>query len=170
MASGVQEVSVDVVRSAKSRQLGACMSVHKVGSVYLTVTIAVATAAGLYTILVLVAAIGATNLLTSTAICLGLLLVPVLLFAGLAHRGEEVYLYSDGLVFVDRTSVTAVRFDEVQLLKKIDRKSPEAMLGRASYRIVGGGYSIRVSGLVKNSREFGQRLEDAIRRHGGLIK
>jgi hypothetical protein len=170
MAFGEQKESPDAARAAKSRQLGQCTSIHKVDSVLRIVGIAAAVLTGMTAFAILVTWIRVNNVMTSLGLCGGLMVLAVFLVAGFMHRGEEVYLYTDGLVFVDRTSVTAIRFDEIQLLERITRKSSEATLGRISYRIAGGGYSIRVSGLVRNSRELGQRLEDAVRQHGGWIR
>jgi hypothetical protein len=145
------------------------MSVHKVGSALRTISIAVAAIAGLITAMLVYGALGFANPITSAFLCLGMICAAVFLVAGLVHIGEAVYLYQEGLVYADRTSVTAIRFDEIRSLMRITRRSPEAMVGRVSYRITGGGYAIRVSGLVGDARPLGRRLEDAVREHGGLV-
>jgi hypothetical protein len=169
MASSAENPPADVARIAATRRLGPCTSVHKVGSALRTISIATAVFVGLITLLRLYDAIGIANPVLSVPHCLGMLGAIVFLVAGLVHIGEAVYLYQEGLVYVDRVSVTAIRFDEIRSLEKITRRSPETMVGRVSYRIVGGGYSVRVSGLVDHSAALGLRLDDEVRRHGGRI-
>jgi hypothetical protein len=170
MVSNSESPPPDVARIAAGRHLGQCTSVHRVGSALRTIVVATAVVVGLFALLRFYDAIGIANLLLSIPHCFGMILAIVFLATGLVHIGEAVYLYQEGLVHVDRISVTAIRFDEIRLLEQVTRRAPEAMLGRVSYRIAGGGYWVRVTGLVDGSAAFGRRLEDEVRRHGGIIK
>jgi len=169
MASSTEHPPADVTRIAATRHLGQCTSVHKVSGVLRTISSASTAASGLIMTLLLLGVIGVANPLTSALLCTGMICATVFLVTGLVHVGEAVYLYQEGLVYVDRMSVTAIRFDEIRSLQRIARRSPEAMVGRVSYRITGGGYSFRVTGLVDHSAMLGPRLEGEVRRHGGHI-
>jgi hypothetical protein len=169
MAADGNTVPFDIARVATARHLGVCASVHKLGSPLRILAIAAAAMAALIAVVVALASLRVTNVMTSAVLYFGMVLAVVFLIAGLGHRGEVVYLYHDGLIYVDRWSITTLRFDEVQTLEKIARRSTEAMVGRVSYRVVGGGYSFRVSGFVGDSRTLGQRLEEEVRRRGGRV-
>jgi hypothetical protein len=168
MVSNTGNPPPDVTRIAATGHLGQCTSVHKIGGALTIMSIAAIAVVAITAFLVS----GVTSIANSVASafsCLGMICATVFLVAGLVHIGEAVYVYEEGLVYVDRTSVTAIRFDEIRSIERISRYSPEAMAGRVSYRIAGGGYSVRVSGFVDDSATLGLRLEDAVRRHGGLI-
>jgi hypothetical protein len=173
MASSAGNLPFDVTRIAATRQLGQCTSVHKVGSAPRTIAIAAAVVAGLAVLIGVRNSLGVgspgLSAVLSAFLCMGVICAIAFLVTGLVHVGEAVYLYQEGLVYVDRTSVTAIRFDEIRSLERIASRSAETMVGRVSYRVVGGGYSIRVTGLVDRSVALGQRLENEVRRHGGLV-
>jgi hypothetical protein len=163
MASSAEQPPADVARAAATRHLGQCTSVHQVGSALRTISIAIAYISGSFTVLVLFDATGIAAPIPSLLLTICMFGAFLLMIAGLVHRGEAVYMYPEGLVYVDRTSVIPIRFDEIRFFERIAQ-------GRRGYRIAGGGYWIRVTSLVGNSAALGQRLDEEVRRHGGHVK
>ena len=154
--------SSDVVRVAATKHLGQCTSVHQVGSAFRTISTAGGIIVGSFMSLVMFDATGMGAPIPSILLSASMFGAMLLLVAGLVHRGEAVYLYEEGLVYLDRTSVIPIRFDEIRLLERIKP-------ARAGYRIAGGGYRVRVTSLVNDPTTLGRRLEDEVRRCGGLI-
>jgi hypothetical protein len=150
-----------VAHSAASERLGPLSAVHRAASPLRTIVLGLAVIASLITAMLLFDVGTSVMLLLG----LGMVIASVYLVAGVAWSNRDVYLYRDGLVHVDRESVTAIRFDRVQILEKISRR----FLGKVSYRVTGGGYYVRISGMVSESRALGQRLEHEVRRRGGRV-
>jgi hypothetical protein len=150
-----------VAHSAASARLGPFSTVHRVASPLRMVAPGIAAIASLVAALLLLD----VNTLVMLLLCLAMIVASVYLVVGLAWSNRDVYLYRDGLVHVDRESVTAIRFDQVQILERIGRR----FLGTTSYRVTGGGYYVRISGMVNESRALGQRLEHEVRQRGGRV-
>jgi hypothetical protein len=139
-------------------QLGPLETVYGLGS--RAAPLSFTAAIGLLATLALGTIAGYINALTSGFLCMLVVIGAILLIGRLSRQGHALYLYRDGLVYVRRGAVAAVRFDDIRVLERVTLLS-------TSYRVTTGERVVRA--VVGNSEWLCERLEYEVRRRGGRV-